>query len=210
MPEDILQGNKSEVDSTTDIDSPIKKRKVTQSKPKRKRAKSAVSAHIQAAKKRKYDQLANMELTSKDMLQGDESEVDSTTDIDSPVKKRKVTQNKSTPKQGKSALSARIQAAKKRAAEIFSSTPGGSDNEVARLRQQVQDLERKLASPPQGQPSSKLPHKIQYCLRYTHACICVCMVALSPGLPLDSTLRFQVVNRGRRGKFVTSGQHRWH
>ena len=93
MPEDILQGNKSEVDSTTDIDSPIKKRKVTQSKPKRKRAKSAVSAHIQAAKKRKYDQLANMELTSKDMLQGDESEVDSTTDIDSPVKKRKVTQN---------------------------------------------------------------------------------------------------------------------
>lgn len=105
-----------------------------------------------------------MELTSKDMLQGDESEVYSTTDIDSPVKKkRKVTQNKSIPKQGKSALSARIQAAKKWAAEIFSSTPGGSDNEVARLRQQVQDLERKLASPPQGQPSSKLPHKIQYC-----------------------------------------------
>ncbi len=105
-------------------------------------------------------------------LQGHKSEVDSTTDIDSPVKKPKLIKSKPKAKpkakQVKGTVAARTEAAQKRAAEIFSSTPSSNEDEVHCLRQQVQDLERKLASPPQVQPSSKL---LRYMYMYSTHCL---------------------------------------
>lgn len=51
--------------------------------------------------RKQCDQLVNNELAPEDLLRSDESEVDSTTDIDSPVKKPKLDKSKPKAKQTK-------------------------------------------------------------------------------------------------------------
>ena len=109
------------------------------------------------------DKMVRLELMPDDLIQEAEGEVDSTTE-ESPVKKKpKVNQKpaKKAKSDLKSSVLAKIEAAKMRASEIFANTPSqptvsepsdsdsGSDtssNEIARLREQVRALKKKVNS----------------------------------------------------------------
>ena len=103
------------------------------------------------------EKVVRMELMPDDLIKEAE-EVDSTTE-DSPVKKRPKVVKKPGKSVLKSSALAKIEAAKMRADKIFASTPSqltvslSSDSdsdsdaaEIARLRKQVRELEKKASS----------------------------------------------------------------